>query len=70
MPCVPSVEKVHRVHRQHDGEVELRLTFSLDETQPQLTTSTDDITKHLVDGELILTREKRDLFANLPPISA
>jgi hypothetical protein len=58
MPCIPSVKKVNRMHRQHDGEVELRLTFPLRETQPQLTTPTDYITKHLVDGELIFTREE------------
>ena len=57
------------MHRQHDGEVELRLAFPLRETQPQLTTPTDDITKHLIDGELIFAREKRDLLTNLASIA-
>jgi hypothetical protein len=68
MPCISPVQQVHRVHRQHDGKVELRLTLPLDESQPQLTTPTYDITKHLVDGELILAGEKRDLLSNLAAV--
>jgi hypothetical protein len=70
MPCIPPVQKVHRVHRQHDGKVELRLTLPLDESQPQLTTPAHDITKHLIDGELIFACEKRDLLANLATVPA
>jgi hypothetical protein len=60
---------MHRMHRQHDGEVELRLAFPFGETQPQFTTPTDDITKHLIDGELVLASETRDLLTNLPSVA-
>jgi hypothetical protein len=69
MPCVPPVQKVHCVHRQHDGKVEVRLTLPLGQSQPKLATPPDDITEHLIHGELILTGENRDLLANLPSIA-
>jgi hypothetical protein len=45
------------------------LTLPLDESQPELTTPAHDITKHLIDGELIFSGKKGDLLANLPAIA-